>query len=1220
MTTKSNLKNTNLVTRLNIAKDKSDKRISFLENLKGDSSKRISVRSGDLMSQRKSFNSFKSSDINTNNININENDKRHNSSIDKLKLISKKSYIEEIEDVKSAFTKTSKSKSIKSFSSLKNSSRKISSDKVDDTKSKKMGSDEANVNETKQSINSVDEDEERIEAKSSSKKISIMQKRRMSYIKFRDSISNKVQRKTITEFENYKSIIEKGLYKTEINLTQSNLKKVEISLAILGFIYVLLSIVDTQLHIIRTENYLSDKFKADIFYEQLDKNECYVLETITRTANILISIAMIVLVWYKYYYLSSIKKLNNEISKFENSFYNSDFIYLICETVISGLFYPPCTTFFLVGKVNQYKYYIMTNSILTLITFSKLTFVLNIYKYFSSFMSLEVESICNKYNVEFGLEFSLKSEFKSRPFKVMTIFFLLFICIFSFTIRTFENSLIIDFEYVKENNLPIPYYNETSLLNFKNEQENLLKNYDETDEEYVLTNSSIYKINIMLDYAKNTQSNITLIQNHTISQLDNKGTRSLKELYNCFWFTFTTITTVGYGDVIPKTIIGKLITFVLCILGIVFVSMVTASIQSLIQFTSDDLKAYFLIKKDFFQQTLKVNAQKIIIDLLRINYNKRTIITFKTNNYVIQNDNKSNLLFSKLHKGENKTSNINIIDMFEKEKTKSKLAFATNEKSNLYNSLNSDYNQTRLSIVLPLLSQLKMNIYHFKNKSAKLGNFVHYDEVFLQLREKIGSDLVKMEFNINYLISLKENFKNLNISEKNNIKIIKRIKMMQSQIYKYIKSLHNEINHANKVGLYQIIVTNPSEKSNNIEDTQKNSINKVYDTIFENTIKNSDSIKMVEIKNSETNKNENDDIDDQIKLKVKIRKNIEENTDSNDVDGDSPSIFKKITNIRKKDKENHFSEIDKKCYKFKKHSIFSNNLDYFSDFSKKNNRKNSCNASFSNFIDLSSSQIKGILKGDSSMMDDSLLGYFLLNEKNQSPRERRRKNFSIENSENDENKTLSKSNSSKFLPSFNSKSSAIQVNNSKNIMVAKVENILNLRKKSKISNFGNYVREKINNIPKKNSSRHSTSCSPIKNNLRSQYAFSSLADMIKEFSRKINNFRERDFEDNSKNDNYSNVPEVSNELYDIDMDDNTCKYSEKIDSNKNSNKRVMMEKIYHSNKINLNLNLNIMVKNVDNTHNKSISNRDYHAYNNYTIAESLIEDSKFKHHLNDISK
>ena len=44
------------------------------------------------------------------------------------------------------------------------------------------------------------------------------------------------------------------------------------------------------------------------------------------------------------------------------------------------------------------------------------------------------------------------------------------------------------------------------------------------------------------------------------------------------------------------------------------------------------------------------------------------------------------------------------------------------------------------------------------------------------------------------------------------------------------------------------------------------------DTIFENTIKNSDSIKMVEIKNSETNKNENDEFDDQIKLKVKIKK------------------------------------------------------------------------------------------------------------------------------------------------------------------------------------------------------------------------------------------------------------------------------------------------------------------------------------------------------------
>jgi hypothetical protein len=181
-------------------------------------------------------------------------------------------------------------------------------------------------------------------------------------------------------------------------------------------------------------------------------------------------------------------------------------------------------------------------------------------------------------------------------------------------------------------------------------------------------------------------------------------------------------------------------------------------------------------------------------------------------------------------------------------------------------------------------------------------------------------------------------------------------------------------------------------------------------------------------------------------------------------------------------------------------------------------------------------------------------------------------------------------------------------------MVAKVENILNLRKKSKISNFGRHIKEKFNtpmNV------RHSTSSSPIKKKIQNQYAFSSLTEMIKELNRKINYFREKEFLENSKNENYSNVPEVSNELMDMDMDENSIKYSK---NESPSNKRINNGKNLHSNKINLNLNLNIMVNNVDNIHNKSYSTRENQANNNYTIAESLIEDSKLKHPYNDLSK
>ena len=52
------------------------------------------------------------------------------------------------------------------------------------------------------------------------------------------------------------------------------------------------------------------------------------------------------------------------------------------------------------------------------------------------------------------------------------------------------------------------------------------------------------------------------------------------ELGKAFWYTLQTITTVGYGDVTPTQPVGRLVGGVIMLLGIAFLSILTATITS----------------------------------------------------------------------------------------------------------------------------------------------------------------------------------------------------------------------------------------------------------------------------------------------------------------------------------------------------------------------------------------------------------------------------------------------------------------------------------------------------------------------------------------------------------------------------------------------------------------------------------------------------------------
>ncbi|MEW5722537.1 MAG: ion channel [Thermodesulfobacteriota bacterium] len=55
---------------------------------------------------------------------------------------------------------------------------------------------------------------------------------------------------------------------------------------------------------------------------------------------------------------------------------------------------------------------------------------------------------------------------------------------------------------------------------------------------------------------------------------------SYQGLWDSLWWAMVTVTTVGYGDIVPKTVIGRLIGFTVMISGLFLISMLTATIAS----------------------------------------------------------------------------------------------------------------------------------------------------------------------------------------------------------------------------------------------------------------------------------------------------------------------------------------------------------------------------------------------------------------------------------------------------------------------------------------------------------------------------------------------------------------------------------------------------------------------------------------------------------------
>ena len=106
------------------------------------------------------------------------------------------------------------------------------------------------------------------------------------------------------------------------------------------------------------------------------------------------------------------------------------------------------------------------------------------------------------------------------------------------------------------------------------------------------------------------------------------GINDYRKIKNCIWNVFVTMTTVGYGDMYPSTVLGKIIILVCCLVGVFITSLVTISIQNIVTMNKYEENSFNLRHDEILEGKNQRNAANFFIKSIKYyiankNYNHR---------------------------------------------------------------------------------------------------------------------------------------------------------------------------------------------------------------------------------------------------------------------------------------------------------------------------------------------------------------------------------------------------------------------------------------------------------------------------------------------------------------------------------------------------------------------------------------------------------------------
>ena len=86
---------------------------------------------------------------------------------------------------------------------------------------------------------------------------------------------------------------------------------------------------------------------------------------------------------------------------------------------------------------------------------------------------------------------------------------------------------------------------------------------------------------------------------------------------NSLWVTIITITTVGYGDIYPKTHFGRFVGISACLAGYVMISLFVITLTNMLNPSIPEHNAYNLMKRLEYRDILKKKAVNVLTSAMR---------------------------------------------------------------------------------------------------------------------------------------------------------------------------------------------------------------------------------------------------------------------------------------------------------------------------------------------------------------------------------------------------------------------------------------------------------------------------------------------------------------------------------------------------------------------------------------------------------------------------